>query len=957
MEQHCSRQKYFLSHLLLCLSFFLLLQSVTFAATDPTPQKVLVINAYHRGFKWTDSITNGIESVLETGPEKIRRQVEYIYMDTKRIYNPEYLQKLRDIYRFKFKKGEFDVIIASDNNALSFLTNYRDQVFGPTPVVFCGINDYDPKLLNGASGYTGINELPDLAGNVELIRKLQPDIKKLYVIEDDTPTGKRTHRQLTRLLPQYEGTLEFIPVSRISMADLKTLLGTLNKDSAVLYTTFFRDSAGEFFEYDESANLISAASNVPVYATWDFSLGFGVIGGKLTDGFSQGEAAARIALRILDGEPVESIPVRMESPSRYLFDEKVLNRFSLPKTSLPEGSYLINSTDSRYSSLLVRASLAIVFLTGLILVLLANIRRRKIAETAMRLTEERFQALLGNSAVGIGVTDIDGNYVQMNDAWVQMLKADRQNVTDLTIDGETPLSDRTLRRETYDKLTRGDAKTFRHERLFLRSDGSNFWGDHTVTPIHDTRGNVIAAINLTIDITQRKQAENEIRQLAFFDSLTKLPNRTLFNDRLSQALRMARREDYLLGLLFLDLDRFKDINDSLGHSAGDKLLQKVAERLSNCVRSTDTVGRLGGDEFIILLQHINSREDIESIAAQILTAMQTPTTIFNQEVFCSTSIGAAIFPYDGCDQGQLLKHADMAMYASKTKGRNTCTFFSSEIQKTSSERIQMEADLRKALYRGEFFLEYQPQYNLQSGRIIGVEALLRWCHPERGVILPGEFIPLAESTGLIRPIGEWVLETACRQGARWNSKDLSSLRIGVNLSVRQLVQPDLVDIVEDVLAETGLPPNLLELELTESTFMESARDVIDTLTDLKVRGIQLAIDDFGTGYSSLNYLKNFPVDRIKIDRTFIRDILVDPNDAIIVETIISMARNLGLTIIAEGVEGIEQVQFLTQRQCYEAQGFYFNPPLPADQIVKNNLNGVIETVTESGTLIPVPALG
>jgi len=434
------------------------------------------------------------------------------------------------------------------------------------------------------------------------------------------------------------------------------------------------------------------------------------------------------------------------------------------------------------------------------------------------------------------------------------------------------------------------------------------------------------------DISERKQAENEIRQLAYHDTLTGLPNRSLFNDRLEQALAYARRHSGLLAILYLDLDRFKDVNDTLGHCSGDRLLQAAAQRLAACIRNSDTVARLGGDEFVILLTSIKSDREVSIVAEKILTDLAEAVNIEGHEVFTTTSMGVVLFPHDGSDVETLLKHADMAMYEAKEKGRNNYQFFSKEMNHQAVDRHQLESKLRRALERDEFSLFYQPQWDMQNRRLVGFEALLRWSTEADGMIPPNRFIPVAEDTGLIRPIGEWVLKTACRQLKAWQQMGFTGLRIAVNISARQFRQPDLVSKIDRILAETGLNPQCLELELTESYLMEDADAAIRTLEFLKVRGIQLAIDDFGTGYSSLSYLKNFPIDRIKIDQSFVRDVTVNRDDAAIVEAIIAMGQSLDLDLIAEGVEGAEQLKFLIGRNCFEMQGYFFARPMPADEM-------------------------
>ena len=363
---------------------------------------------------------------------------------------------------------------------------------------------------------------------------------------------------------------------------------------------------------------------------------------------------------------------------------------------------------------------------------------------------------------------------------------------------------------------------------------------------------------MVIDITERKQAEKEIQKLAYYDVLTGLPNRTLFLDRLSQALAQGRREERKVGVLFLDLDRFKAINDTLGHVAGDMLLKYVARRLQGCVRQSDTVARLGGDEFVVILPGVHTEADLTAFSKKILETLSRPVRLGEKKFFTTASIGISVFPEDADDVETLIRNADIAMYAAKDRGKNTYQFFSTEMNAKVVEKLGLETRLRLAMKREELTLAYQPQMDLRAGKITGVEVLLRWQHPDAGLVTPGGFIRVAEETGLIIPIGEWVLRTACAQAQRWQEQGLPKMRVGVNISSRQFDQPDFIDMVDRVLQQTGFDPRCLELELTESIVMENVPDTIMTLTDLKVRGIHLAIDDFGTGYSSLSYLKHFP---------------------------------------------------------------------------------------------------
>ncbi|PKG24794.1 bifunctional diguanylate cyclase/phosphodiesterase [Niallia nealsonii] len=432
------------------------------------------------------------------------------------------------------------------------------------------------------------------------------------------------------------------------------------------------------------------------------------------------------------------------------------------------------------------------------------------------------------------------------------------------------------------------------------------------------------------DITERKQSEKKINQMVYRDSLTGLPNRLLLNDRLNQALEQAKDNKQSLGVMFIDLDRFKYINDTLGHAMGDLLLIEVANRIQACLGKADTVSRQGGDEFIVFIPQSNS-DKVTKIAQKILDLFSRSIVIKEQELFVTPSIGISVYPEDGRDTETLIKNADTAMYRVKEQGKNNFEFYTPEMNETISKKMKLELGLRKALVNNEFKLVYQPQIDIGTGKLLGVEALLRWHHPEWGTISPAEFIPLAEETGLIVPIGEWVLYKACMQNKEWQNEGYSPIRMAVNISSLQFQQSNFVETVRKILKETELDPIYLELELTESIIQDS-KHAVSTMHNLKNMGIYLSIDDFGTGYSSLSYLKTFPIDTLKIDQTFTRNIYIDQKDASLVSTIINMAQNLDLKVIAEGVETAEQLQFLQQERCNEAQGYFFSRPIPAQEM-------------------------
>jgi diguanylate cyclase (GGDEF)-like protein/PAS domain S-box-containing protein len=487
-----------------------------------------------------------------------------------------------------------------------------------------------------------------------------------------------------------------------------------------------------------------------------------------------------------------------------------------------------------------------------------------------------------------------------------------------------------------DKIRRAIAEQRDGQALLrnYRKDGSLFWNMLYVTPVRDPRsGAVTHFVGVQHDITELKRYQDELEHQANHDALTGLANRNLLKDRLHQQLALAHRYKRTFSVAFIDLDNFKLINDSLGHDVGDRLLRIAGERLAACVRDGDTVARPGGDEFVLLVAERSNEGGAYRVVQRVMAALAPPFQIDHREFNVTCSVGIASFPRDGQDAETLLRNADTAMYRAKESGRNTFQLYSSEMNVNVGERLSVETDLWRALERDELRLYYRPKVELKTGRIIGTEALLRWQHPVRGMILPGKFIPVAEESSLIVQIGRWVIETACAQNVAWQNAGLPHVPVAVNISARQLHNKDLVPSVRSALAASGLEPKYLEIELTESAAMLSVDRAMSTLSELRAMGVQVSLDDFGTGYSSLSHLKRFPVTRLKIDQTFVRDLATDVDDAAIVRAIIVVAQELSLDVTAEGVETAQQVAFLTAHNCSEAQGFYFARPSPAKDVL------------------------
>jgi diguanylate cyclase (GGDEF)-like protein/PAS domain S-box-containing protein len=554
-----------------------------------------------------------------------------------------------------------------------------------------------------------------------------------------------------------------------------------------------------------------------------------------------------------------------------------------------------------------------------------DIRQRQRTESELKLAARVFES----SQEAIVITDAANKIVSINAAFTQMTGYAAAEVLGL---GPSLLASGRQSPEFYAAMwqTINVEGRWQGELWNRHKNGDSYPVWLTISAYRDAAGQVLNYVGIEVDISERHAAQERIRQLAYYDPLTGLPNRTLLEDRVGQALAAAERDGKQAAILFIDLDHFKKINDSLGHFSGDQMLVQVAQRLLACLRRMDTVARLGGDEFVVLLSEV-TLAGATDVARKILASVARPYTIEGHELSVTPSLGISLFPQDGGDFETLLKHADTAMYQAKESGRNAYQFFASEMNVVALERLVLENSLRQGLERGEFVLYYQAQVDANSGRIVGAEALIRWRHPQIGMISPGKFISVAESTGLIVPIGEWVLREACRQNRAWQLAGLTPICVAVNISAPQFRGGRLEDSVREVLAATGLDPACLELELTEGTVMSDADATVGTLRRLSTLGVKLAIDDFGTGYSSLSYLKRFPIDKLKIDQSFVRDIVTDPDDWAIATAVISMGHSLRLRVIAEGVERAEQLEMLRRQGCDEVQGYYFSVPLPAGE--------------------------
>ena len=574
---------------------------------------------------------------------------------------------------------------------------------------------------------------------------------------------------------------------------------------------------------------------------------------------------------------------------------------------------------------------------------LRNAIERRAVENTLFMERDRAQVTLDSIGDAVLSTDILGNVTYLNLVAEKMTGWSRDEASGRPLAEVFHIIDGATRAVAQNPMAlaikENKAVALTANCLLIRRDGVECAIEDSASPIHDRTGQVVGAVIVFHDVSESRDMKVKMSHLAQHDSLTDLPNRTLLHDRIAQAIALARRHGSQCAVLFLDVDRFKLINDSLGHTIGDQLLRSVAERLSACVRGTDTFSRPGGDEFVVLLSEIEHTRDAVVVADKMLASLASPHHIAQHDIHVTVSIGISVCPDDGLDAETLIKNADVALYHAKDNGRNNSQFFTQDMNVRAVAQRSLETGLRGALERGEFALQYQPKVNLATGAITGAEALLRWHHPVQGTIFPGLFIPIAEECRLIVPIGQWVLREACRQAQTWRDGGLTMDQMAVNISAIEFQAKGFLDNVKSILKETGFEPHCLELELTESVLMQNAEATASLLNELKAMGVRLAIDDFGTGYSSLSYLSRFPIDTLKIDQSFVWKMTSDSGDATIVSTIINMGKSLNQRVVAEGVERPEQLVFLQARHCDEGQGYHFSKPLCA---------GAFATVLEVG---------
>jgi diguanylate cyclase (GGDEF)-like protein/PAS domain S-box-containing protein len=966
------------------LTFLLLILAASFCKplfvyADHIDGQVLIINSYHRGFTWTDEQTEGIITTLkEKYPDK---NISVEYMDWKRYPSKERLRIFYSSLKQKYLNEPIDLILTTDDAALEFTLENQKELFSNAAVVFSGINqDGAATLAKGHEDVTGVIETIDVKGTVSAALQINPSLKKIYLIYDNTESGKSTGLLSMKTIKELQKNIEVVPLNDFTQEDIIKNLSKQEENSITLITTYSMDIANKAVDNEYFTRQLSQKSPIPIYHIYEFSSDDGVVGGSMVSGSQFGAQAGKLGIKILEGERTTNLPVVSLETFKLIFDYKQLKRFNIPLSALPKNSYLLNNPYEfleTYRALVIHILVAFTILLTSVAVLLFYLQKtRKMkkelehnhdelihlykelsvadselksqyeiiytSQEELRESEQRYKTILDATNDGLWDWDFLTNKIYFSDKWYEIMGYDKESYkhTENQWLSLVHPNDREKVTKTRELYLRRELDSYECDYRIKAKDGSYRWVHTRGLAIFNSAGGPIRMIGSHTDITNTKQYQRVLKHLAYHDPLTDLYNRTYFNEIFSAELKNVNPSGCLQAMLFIDTDNFKLINDTLGHSFGDKVIAEVSKRLCSVANADCILFRLGGDEFIFYIKKAENRQKIEAYALNIINSFRAPITIEENTINITVSIGISLFPQDGTTIDSLLKCADMAMYKSKEKGKNRFNFFNSTIKDAVNTRVNIEKQFKNALEKKEFILYYQPQIDIRTNEIYGFEALVRWQNEKLGLVPPLSFISIAEETGFIIPLGEWILESACSFAVELNRRMNSQYKISINISVIQILQDNFCQMIMNIIDKTKLTPHLLELEITESIIMESPDLVIEKLQFLKEKGISIALDDFGTGYSSLGYLRNLPINTLKIDKMFIDDIIGDTTKSIITDSIIDLGHKIGVTIVSEGVETEEQLHYLKNNNCDIIQGYFYSKPVPGEQLdsfIKNHI--------------------
>ena len=827
-------------------------------------------------------------------------------------------------------------MIAAGDTALQLAALEQNRVFSGVPVVFLNASDHEQiRRLRSRGGITGVAESPPVYEFIALTRYLYPGARRLHVITDEQPNRFDRLQLIRQAANGLEKELQIHSLATQSWEDVAASLAIIRNEPIVLLSAY-RDRLHHEKAFRDAVAFLSQHAGSPIWHLWPQGIGDGLTGGVVTDLPHVSSSVAGMVGAILNGRSPDQIPVVWQPRQVTLIDEVAAERYGLTERHFPANTVFLNHNPGfwlRYGTWVVSAILATLLLLLVIFLIWTESRRRQLSDEQLRERTLLIRNILDSIPDLIFYKDSNGIYVFCNKQFVRVMGKNPVGQTDYDVfDHETASF---FRAKDNEAMARKNMNV--NEEWVNSADGRALLLETQKTPIYDRKGRFIGVFGLSRDITELKKAQQNLEHIAHHDALTGLPNRLLLNKKLEYALNIARRANEQVGVLYLDLDRFKDINDTIGHDIGDLLLKDVAHRLHNNIRDSDICSRLGGDEFVVVLNRIDQYSRIQEKCEQLLQLISRPYSLQGHLLSVFASAGISVFPQDGNSVDELIRNADAALHKAKELGRNRSYHYERELTDSIHSRMSLEQDLRSAMESRQFTLAFQPQFRLGNEQPSRAEALLRWPHPARGMISPLDFIPLAETSGMIAELGYWVLRSACQQFLFWREQGMYLEKIAVNVSPVQ-INSTFAATVADILNSLQFNPAWLELEVTESLMMSGTTEVSQQVEQLRALGVEFAIDDFGTGYSSLSKLKSMPVTVLKIDQSFVRDINDDINDYEIARAIILMAKSLGLTVIAEGVETLEQEQTLQRLGCEWMQGYYYAKPMAADDFYQRYRN-------------------
>ncbi len=915
------------------------------AAAQGRARTILIVNSYHKGYMWTDEQSGAMEKkLLGALPDAL---IDVFYLDWKRRPTESNIAASRALLLSRYGDAGPDIILTTDDAALSFALETRKSWRRTAPVVFSGVFDYSADgLIGGESDVGGVYQMLNPRGTIELARRLRPEINAVHLVHDSSETSLAFESQVREVVARTTPPLELRVLRDLPLEPLLERLARLPRDAFVLLGSYASDFQGVVLPPERFASLFADASKAPVFTPYSYLLGSGVVGGSLCGGALEGEAAADMALGALAGEPLRRTPPP-EDGNFIGVDDKQMRRFDFDYRLLPEGAVVANRRKTffeAYPEIAAGGSAAIIVLSGLAAALWGNILQRRRIQAALsdsydhllasreesRRNEERYRLALEASQDIIWEWDIVRDKRIFSGKVCSIIGKKAANMTSsLEWINIVHKDDRRIFREKIERYLSGIDKDYSLTYRVVRDDGKDVWLQAAGVALFDDAGRAYYMAGSYADVTEEMERRQLMDHLAYYDGLTGLPNRVKLQQLADAAIHRLEPGGNLL-LIFIDLDNFKYINDSFGHKMGDALLVAVAERLRSALKEDDAVlARLGGDEFVALIP-CDAPRDLAVFERRVRRAFVAPFEVSGQQFYVGCSAGVACAPEDGRSFDELLMNADTAMYRSKGDRSGGFVRFTPEMNRLAVHRLRLHNRLRGAIERRAFFLHYQPQVDARSGALRGFEALLRWRDEELGLVSPAEFIPACEETGLIAPLGEWVLAEACAMARRLNELSPRRLKIGVNVSVVQLMQSGFAARALEVIVQSGAAPSMLELEITESVMMDAHDVGVSQLRELAAAGLDIALDDFGAGYSSLNYLRRLPIRVLKLDKSFVDHLPDDADDSRLIHSIVRIARDMDLEVVAEGVESAAQQRALSEFGCHWLQGYLIGRPMPAD---------------------------